>query len=239
MRRCLAVAVDGAVEVAAAPCDLHVGLVDVPGSARLAASHGAEPFLQQRCEARLPATNGLVRDLVATLEQQLRDISGAELVAQPPQHGEQHDVGRVVELVEAGAGPLVESPPAGAAAEPAVAKLRAVSPLGCRARSTVRTGHGRLGCRVGARTRSDSRSDWRFGCPSASRPGPTRIATSMSWRRSTSVAPSSECDRSRQPKPATARCSPGYRDSVGSSVSASKGPVAMERDSRASCTPRA
>ena len=140
----LPVTVDRPVEVAPAAGDLHVGLVDVPGPARVAASLGAEPFPQQRCEPRFPATNGLVRDLVATLEQQLRDISEAELVAQPPQHGEQHDVGRIVELVEAGAGPLVEPPPAGAAAEPAVAELRAVSPLGCRARSTVRTGHGRL-----------------------------------------------------------------------------------------------
>ena len=32
--------------------------------------------------------NGLARDLVTALEQQLRDIAEAELVAQPPQHGE-------------------------------------------------------------------------------------------------------------------------------------------------------
>ena len=108
----LPVAVDGPVEVAPTPSDPHVGLVDVPGPTRLAASPGAEPFPQQRCEPRLPATNRLVGDLEAALEQQLRDISEAELVAQPPQDGEQHDVGRVVELVEAGAGPLVEPPPA-------------------------------------------------------------------------------------------------------------------------------
>ena len=87
---------------------------------------------QQRCEPRLPVANGLVSHLIAALQQQLRDISEAELVAQPPQHGEQHDVGREVELVEAGSGPLVEPPPAGAAAEPAVAELRAMSPSECR-----------------------------------------------------------------------------------------------------------
>ena len=108
---------------------------------RLARSHSPSRGANR---ARLPATNGLVGDLVAALEQQLRDISEAELVAQPPQHREQHDIGRVLEFVKAGAGPLVEPPPAGAAAEPAVAEFRAVSPLGCRARSTVRTGHGRL-----------------------------------------------------------------------------------------------
>ena len=123
--------------------------------ARLAASPGAELFPQQRREPRLPATNGLVGNFIAALEQQLRDISEAEFVAQPPEHGEQHDLGRVVELVEAGAGPLVEPPPAGATAEPAVAELRAVSPLGYRARSTVRTGHGQL--LVLARTKATPR----------------------------------------------------------------------------------
>ena len=70
----------------------------------------------------------------------------------PRQHGEQHDVGRVVELVEAGAGPVVEPPPAGAAAEPAVAELRAVSPLGYRARSRVRTAHSRISPVLGGLT---------------------------------------------------------------------------------------
>ena len=97
-----------------------------------------------RCEPRLPAPNGLVGDVVAPLEQQLGDISEAELATQPPEHREQHDVCRVVELAEVGAGSLVEPPPAGAAAEPAVAELSAVSPWGYRARSTVRTGHGQL-----------------------------------------------------------------------------------------------
>ena len=52
----LPVTVDRPVEVAPAAGDLHVGLVDVPGPARVAASLGAEPFPQQRCEPRFPAT---------------------------------------------------------------------------------------------------------------------------------------------------------------------------------------
>ncbi len=92
-----------------------------------------------------------MRHLEPALEQQLGDIAEAELVAQPPQHDEQHDVGRVLQIVEAGAGPLVEPPSAGAAAEPAVAELRALSPAGGRGGSTVRTVHWRL--LIVARTR--------------------------------------------------------------------------------------
>ena len=137
----LPVAVDRPVEVAPAAGDFHVGLVDVPGPARLASSFGAQPFPEQRREAKLPATNCFVRDLVAALQQQLRDFAKAELVAQPPQHGEQHDVGRVLELVEAGAGPLVESAPTRAAVESPVAQCRAAGPSRRCGRLAVRTRH--------------------------------------------------------------------------------------------------
>ena len=51
-------------------------------------------------------------NLVSPLEQQFRDIPETELVAQPPEDGEQHDVSGELEIVEAGAGPLVEDAPA-------------------------------------------------------------------------------------------------------------------------------
>jgi hypothetical protein len=49
-----------------------------------------------------------VRHLKATLEQQLGDVTKAELVAQTPQHREQDHVRRVLEIVERRAGALVE-----------------------------------------------------------------------------------------------------------------------------------
>jgi len=63
-----------------------------------------------------------VRDLEAALKQQLGDVAEAWLVAQAPQHGEQHDVGGVLQLIERGAGPLVEDSVAGAASGSAVAE---------------------------------------------------------------------------------------------------------------------
>ncbi len=67
-------------------------------------------------------------DLEAALEQHLGDVAEAELVAEPPEHREQHDVGRMLELVERRAGALVEDAPAGAASERPVAERRASPP---------------------------------------------------------------------------------------------------------------
>ena len=100
----------------------HARLVQVPGLAGAAPAPGAQLIREQRSEAELPLTDGLVRDFEPALEQQLGNIAEAELVAQTPQHGEQHDVGGVLEIVERGAGPLVEDSAAGAARGRAVAE---------------------------------------------------------------------------------------------------------------------
>ena len=107
-----AIPVDGPVQVAPTPGDLHVRLVDVPGLPGTAAPPGAELVGEQRREAELPASDRLVRDLESALEQQLGDVAEAELVAQAPQHGERHDVGRMLEIVEWRPRPLVEDTPA-------------------------------------------------------------------------------------------------------------------------------
>ncbi len=70
---------------------------------------GAQLVGKHRCETKLPLADGLVRHLEAALEQQLGDIAEAELVAQPPQHRQEHAVGRVLEFVERRAGSLVET----------------------------------------------------------------------------------------------------------------------------------
>ncbi len=84
----------------------------------MAAALRSQPIREQRREAALPVPDRLVRDCVASLEQERDDVPEAERIAETPAHGEPHDVGRVLAIVERGAGPLVEAPQAGLAAEP-------------------------------------------------------------------------------------------------------------------------
>jgi hypothetical protein len=58
-------------------------------------------------ESKLPGPNRLVGCHVAALQEQLGDVAEAQLLSQEPQHGEQHDIGRVLQLVgfRASAGP--------------------------------------------------------------------------------------------------------------------------------------
>ena len=93
-------AVDGAVEIAPAPGDLHVGLVQVPGAVGLAAPLRSQLVREQRGEADLPGADRLVADLEAALEEQLSDVAEARLVAETPEHGEQHDVRWVLQIVK-------------------------------------------------------------------------------------------------------------------------------------------
>ena len=136
-------AVDGAIEGVPAAGDFHVGLVQVPGAAGVAAPLRSPPIREQRGEADLPGADRLVADLEAALEEQLGDVPEAELIAETPEHGEQHDVDRVLEIVERGAGPLVEAPPAGLAAEPPGAERGAALAPRRRRGCTVWTSHQR------------------------------------------------------------------------------------------------
>ncbi len=112
---------------------MHAGTAPPPGAKLVGEQWG---------KAELPRSDGLVRDLEAALEQQLCDITEAELVAQAPQHGEQHDVGGVLQLIEWGAGPLFEDSVAGAASGSAVAeRATSSSPAGL-CGTTVGAGHG-------------------------------------------------------------------------------------------------
>ena len=65
-------AVDGAIERAPAPGDLHVGLVQGPGAAGVAAPLRAPPIREQRGEAALPGADRLVAVLKAAMEKPRR-----------------------------------------------------------------------------------------------------------------------------------------------------------------------
>ena len=61
-----------------------------------------------------------------------------------PEHGEQHDVRRVLQVMKQCARPFVEAPSAGPAAKPSGAQRCWALPFGRGRRFTVRTGHEQL-----------------------------------------------------------------------------------------------
>ena len=79
---------------------------------------------QERRAAELPVPDRLVRDCVASLEQELDDVAEAERVPETPQHGEQDDIRRVLKIVERRAGPFVEATSAYPAVEPRGSRVR-------------------------------------------------------------------------------------------------------------------
>ena len=91
-----------------------------PGQSRPLRQGGhprAQLLGEQRSEPELPLPYRLVGDLEPALEQHLGDVAEAELIAKAPQHGEEHEVGWVLEVVERRPGALVEGAPAGATCE--------------------------------------------------------------------------------------------------------------------------
>ena len=131
----VAIAVDGAIERAPAARDLHGGLIDGPGDAGAASALGPEPVRPERREAELPTPDRLVGDPEASLEEQRGDVAEAARGTETPEYGEQDDIRRVLEIVERGAGPLVEGPPAGAARGRCGSRARCAAAAGWSLRS--------------------------------------------------------------------------------------------------------
>lgn len=96
----------------------------------------------------LPLANGLVCNGVAAAEEQFRNVTEAELVAEAPEDSVEDDAGRVLEVVEVGAGALVEAPTARCADKAVVAeggsRGGSAHPLRCLGRIAVRARHGWL-----------------------------------------------------------------------------------------------
>ncbi len=72
----------------------------MPLRAALAVPLRPQPGGQERGEARLPVAHGLVAEDEAADQEHLREVAQAEPVAPPPQHDQEHEVGRVLEVVE-------------------------------------------------------------------------------------------------------------------------------------------
>src|SRR3954464_4761588 len=84
----------------------------------------------------------LVGEHDAPDQEHLRQITQAQLVAQPPENDQEHDVGRHLGAVEPRAGPLIEPPPALPAPKTSEAMNRLPLPLDGRRRVAVRAVHG-------------------------------------------------------------------------------------------------
>ena len=75
----------------------------------MSCSPRAELIADQWREAELPSTDGLVADGVAALQQKFGYVPQPELVAQTPEHGEQHDVRWELQFVEERAAAFIEA----------------------------------------------------------------------------------------------------------------------------------
>jgi len=140
----VALPVDRPVAVAPGTIDPDSGLVRVLFRAALPAPLGPQTVGQERGAAGLPVPDRLMAEGEAARQEQRGQVPQAALVAQPPQHDEQHAVGGILPMVVGRAGALVADPPAVAAAEGALAQRGTPGLLHCRGRDTLRARHRRL-----------------------------------------------------------------------------------------------
>ena len=94
-----ALPVEGAVASAPAPGHLHVGLVQGPGVAGAAPTLRAAPRSDARRDAARPGPDRLGGDGAAPFEPHRSDVAAAARIAQPPEHGEPHDVRRGLPVI--------------------------------------------------------------------------------------------------------------------------------------------
>ena len=142
-----AVGISGPVQGAPHTMYFDVGLVRVPLRAGLALPPCPQPLRQQGCDesfpGRVPACGWRhMAEGEAPPQEQLGQLAQARRVAQPPQDDQEHDVGGHAQIVEGGAGPLVEAVRAGRAAEGPVAQARPLRLLLGPGRLAVWAGQG-------------------------------------------------------------------------------------------------
>src|SRR3954470_2379676 len=117
------------LKIAPAPIHLEVGFIDIPAAARLAATALPQVLGQRRRELGLPLADGLMAEYDTAQGEHLGQVAQAQLVAQPPEHHERDDVGRILRPVQQRAGAFVELLAAGPAAKAPVTLFGALRPL--------------------------------------------------------------------------------------------------------------
>src|SRR5918992_267035 len=113
--------INGAIEVSQAPFDFDERLVDVPAAPDSPASMLAQCLAQEWSELGLPLPYRFVGKDQATFQEHFWQIPETQFVAHTPEHHETHDIGRVLQVVEARASPLIELPLASTTSKPSVA----------------------------------------------------------------------------------------------------------------------
>ncbi len=114
----------------------------MPAPASFAGPALAQALSQHRRQLGFPVTDRLVGEHEAPDQEHLCQIAQAQLVAQPPEDDQEHDVGRHLDPVQRRAGSLIEPSPALPAAEAPEAMNRSPLPLGGRRRVAMRAVHG-------------------------------------------------------------------------------------------------
>src|SRR5437588_10841147 len=102
------IAIDGPIEITPFPLAVDVGFIHIPRPPCLTSSPSAQLISNERGKACFPVSNCLMRELKAPLQEHLGEIAQAQLVPQPPENDEQHDIGGIFQVVERGSGALVE-----------------------------------------------------------------------------------------------------------------------------------
>jgi hypothetical protein len=90
----------------------YLRLIDMPAPAGLAGPPLAQALSEPRRQLGLPIQHRLVGEHEAADQEHLGKITQAQLVAEPPEDHEEHDVARHLNPVQHRAGPFVEPPPA-------------------------------------------------------------------------------------------------------------------------------
>src|SRR5512135_2855695 len=89
----VAIPIDGPIEVAPLSMDTDVCFIHVPGFPRLSASLSTQLICHERCKTSFPVSNGLMSEHKTALQEHLGQIAQAQLIAKPPEHDEQDDIG--------------------------------------------------------------------------------------------------------------------------------------------------
>ena len=94
----------------------------MPGRSCLSPTPAPQLIRNEESKARFPFPDRLMGEDPTTIEKHLSQISQTQLVAQSPQHDEQHDIGGIFQIVKWSSCAFIEGTLTGRAVERLIAK---------------------------------------------------------------------------------------------------------------------